>query len=337
MSVADTVGAARSNRGESRIQYLARVARVYTRPNTGPLSFWHEIPEVNDAAFTNSRYYFMRFRQKAGYRGPFDQSGIPLLNYHGHIGVQYNPIAIAQYGLARFNRWCDFGAMDDRAAWLTAANWLARTLRPNTHGVLVWMHEFDFPYRQTLRAPWYSGLAQGTGVSLLVRAARETGDPELAEAAKRAFEALTLPVSDGGVSVRDERGHLWIEEYVVTPPSHILNGFMWALWGVYDYARTTSDTRALDIWSECVQTLRQHLGWFDTGWWSLYEAPNTGQPMLASPYYHRLHVVQLHVMHRLTGDEVFLVAAERFTRYSQRRVNRARAIAQKAWFKIRNY
>ena len=52
------------------------------------------------------RQYFMRFRGKAHYAGPFDAGGIPLLDYRGHIGRQYNPIAIAHYGLARFNRWC---------------------------------------------------------------------------------------------------------------------------------------------------------------------------------------------------------------------------------------
>ena len=32
-----------------------------------------------------------------------DADGIPLLDYHGNIGLQYNPIAIAQWGLGNFN------------------------------------------------------------------------------------------------------------------------------------------------------------------------------------------------------------------------------------------
>ena len=159
----------------ARLEYLARILQVYGRPASGPLSFWHEQPEFNPATRSDTRQYFMRFRGKADYTGPFDADGIPLLDYRGNIGRQYNPIAIAQYGLARFNRWCDAGDDGDRTAWLSVSRWLTSTLQPNAHGVPVWPHHFDWPYRSVLKAPWYSGLAQGNGVSMLVRAAAETG------------------------------------------------------------------------------------------------------------------------------------------------------------------
>ena len=174
----------------SHLLYLGRVLRVYARPSTGPLAFWHERPEINEAAFEDGRQYFMRFQGKAAYAGPFDGAGVPLLDYRGDIGRQYNPIAIAQYGLARFNRWCGTADDADRAAWLAVARWLSTELKPNSHGVPVWFHHFDWPYRQLLKAPWYSGLAQGNGLSLLVRAAQATGDSTLAASAHRAFESF---------------------------------------------------------------------------------------------------------------------------------------------------
>lgn len=293
---------------------------------------------MNGAAFAGGLAYFMRFQGKAAYRGPFDGEGIPLLDYRGDIGPQYNPIAVAQFGLARFNRWLEAGgAVEDRAAWEAVAEWLARELRPNSHGVPVWMHHFDWPYRQVLRAPWYSGLAQGNGLSMLVRAARATGDPRAANAAHKAFEPFRRDVSDGGVMVRDEQGDLWIEEYLVDPPSHILNGFIWALWGVYDYAEWSGSADADAIWKACIRTLERRLGEFDTGWWSLYEARCGEDEMLASRYYHTLHITQLHVLHRLTGSEVFAQAAARFESYLRNRRYRMRALARKAIFKLRRY
>lgn len=119
------------------------------------MSFWHERPEINEAAFGDGRQYFMRFQGKAAYAGPFDGAGVPLLDYRGDIGRQHNPIAVAQYGLARFNRWCDMSDDADRTAWLASAHWLTQELKPNKHGVPVWFHHFDFPYRQLLKAPWY--------------------------------------------------------------------------------------------------------------------------------------------------------------------------------------
>jgi hypothetical protein len=321
----------------ARLEYLTRVLQVYARPASGPLSFWHEEPEVNEAWRSDPRQYFMGFRGKAAYAGPFDEAGIPLLDYRGRIGRQYNPIAIAHYGLARFNRWCERGDSGDRTAWLDVSRWLVANLQPNSHGVPVWFHHFDWPYRQLLEAPWYSGLAQGNGVSMLVRAAIETQDEAFADAAHRAFQSLALPVSRGGVLVTDSRGDAWIEEYLVDPPSHILNGFIWALWGVYDYAQWSRRPDASALWDSCVRTLDARLDDFDTGWWSLYEAPTTGQPMLASLYYHRLHAVQLRVLHALTRKDAFASRAVRFEEYARRPISRARAFAEKAWFKVRHY
>jgi heparosan-N-sulfate-glucuronate 5-epimerase len=320
-----------------RVEYLARVLQVYARPASGPLSFWHEEPEVNESYRGDARQYFMRFGGKANYAGPFDASGIPLLDYRGRIGRQYNPIAVAHYGLARFNRWCQSGDSRDRTAWLAASRWLVANLQSNDQRVPVWVHHFDWQYRQVLKAPWYSGLAQGNGVSMLVRAATETGDDSFAEAAHRAFQSLELPIARGGVLATDTRGDVWIEEYIVDPPSHVLNGFIWALWGVYDYARWSRRPSASALWDACVRTLEARLDDFDTGWWSLYEAPTTGHPMLASLYYHRLHAVQLRVLHELTGIAAFATRAARFEGYARRPVSRARAFVEKACFKLRNY
>lgn len=320
-----------------RIAYLARVLRVYAHRSSGPLSFWYERPEINERAFQGEPDYFMRFAGKASYKGPFDAAGIPLLDYQGDIGRQYNPIAIAQYGLARFNAWSASGNGHDRAAWIAVADWLTGEMRPNAHGIPVWMHDFDWPYRELLRAPWYSGLAQGTGLSLLVRAAKATGDQRYAAAADKAFAPLRLHTAHGGVIVTDDLNDVWIEEYLVERPSHILNGFMWAMWGVYDYAEWSQRPEARLLWEKCVDTLRRRLSDFDTGWWSLYEARDMDREMLASRYYHTLHITQLQVMHRLTGIEAFAECAQRFQSYLARPLNRAHAFARKAIFKLRHY
>ena len=129
------------------------------------------MPEIDPRATTGRLgEYYMLFREKADYSGHYDAAGIPMLDYHGVIGLQYNPIAIAQWGLANYNRFCETG---DEACWqktLKAADWLAANLEQNAHGLWVWNHHFDWEYRDTLKAPWYSGLAQGQGVSLLLRA-----------------------------------------------------------------------------------------------------------------------------------------------------------------------
>ena len=58
-------------------------------------------------------------------------------------------------------------------------------LKRNGKGCKVWMHNFDFEYRDTLKSPWYSGLAQGQGLSVLIRAYQETRNIKYKDAANR--------------------------------------------------------------------------------------------------------------------------------------------------------
>ena len=76
----------------------------------------------------------MLFSEKAGYSGPFDASGIPQLDYHGRIGVQYNPIAIAQYGLGNYNLWRQHGDPARRGKFFRTADWLCEHLEINSQG-----------------------------------------------------------------------------------------------------------------------------------------------------------------------------------------------------------
>jgi hypothetical protein len=166
-------------------------------------------------------------------------------------------------------------------------------------------------------------------------------DEKYRSAAEKAFVALTRPVSEGGVLFEDLSEHneknLWIEEYLVNPPTHILNGFMWALWGVFDFWLARSDASAKQIFDRGVETLVRNLPRFDTGYWSLYEQSGTGLKMLASPFYHRLHIVQLRVMSMLTGDARLAAIADRWEGYAERRSNRTRALVEKSIFKLLHY
>jgi heparosan-N-sulfate-glucuronate 5-epimerase len=322
----------------ARWNYYRRIFRAYLGSGRSQLTFWHETPQINPrASIDRLGEYYMLFRKKADYAGPYDAAGIPMLDYHGAIGPQYNPIAIAQWGLANYNLFCEAG---DEARWqktLNAADWLTANLEQNSHGLWVWSHHFDWEYSETLKAPWYSGLAQGQGVSLLLRAHVHSRDERYQHAADEAFVALTRPIAEGGVLFEDDQNDLWIEEYLVDPPTHILNGFMWALWGVFDFALARADASAMQIFNRGVETLLHNLPRFDAGYWSLYEQSGTRLKMLASPFYHQLHVVQLRVMSRLTGDARFAAVADRWEGYAERRVNRTRALIEKSVFKLLHY
>jgi heparosan-N-sulfate-glucuronate 5-epimerase len=320
-----------------RWNYYRRIFSAYLTPGESQLSFWHDQPEINpNASATELGEYYMPFSQKADYAG-LDAAGIPVLNYRGATGPQYNPIAIAQWGLGNYNLYRRTRDEMRKRKFLAASDWLCARLELNSSGVWVWNHYFDWEYRTTLKAPWYSGLAQGQGMSLLLRAWRERGDPSYLEAAQKVFASFLKTTAEGGVAFTDVAGNIWFEEYIVFPPTHILNGFMWAMWGLFDYFQATRDISAEDLFRKGIKTLRDNLAAYDLGFWSLYEQSGMRLPMVASPFYHRLHITQLRVMHVLTGDEVFAAYADRWETYSRSPINRARALCYKSAFKLCYY
>lgn len=323
---------------QSRLRYYRRLFPAYLSGQTSQLTFWHDTPEVNARCKPRELgEYYMPFTAKADYAGDYDNAGVPLLNYHGAIGLQYNPIAIAQYGLGNYNLFCCTGALERKRRFLAVADWLVAHLEQNVAGLWVWNHHFNWEYRTCLKAPWFSALAQGQGISLLVRAHRETGSGDYLEAAHRAFVPFLKHVDDGGVAFVDEQGHTWFEEYVVFPPTHILNGFIWASWGVYDYFLATGEARAQKLFEQAVRTLTTNLCRYDTGYWSLYEQSGTWLKMLASPYYHRLHIVQLQVLYQLTHERIFHSYAVRWEDYCRSRLKRTVAGSYKIIFKLCYY
>jgi heparosan-N-sulfate-glucuronate 5-epimerase len=320
------------------LSYYRRIVSAYLLGGESHLTFWHETPTENPNANAGELgEYYMLFAEKANYAGTYDGAGIPQLDYHGKIGRQYNPIAIAQYGLGNYNLFRRSGAPDRRKKFLRVADWLVQHLEPNPQGLAVWNHYFDWEYRDTLRAPWYSALAQGQGISVLVRAHKESGDAQYLDAAQRALAGFFKPVTQGGVAFIDDHGDIWFEEYLVSPPTHILNGFIWAAWGVYDYFLSMRDSSAQDLFAHAVQTLARNLDRYDLGFWSLYEQSGTRLPMVASSFYHQLHIVQLRVMHRLTGEDKFLRVADRWESYGRSRSKRTRALCYKGVFKLCYY
>jgi hypothetical protein len=322
----------------ARVRYLRRIASAYLGNGPSQLMFWHEPPEINPNAFREPLgEYYQCFFRKADYAAHADTDGVPMLDYRGHVGRQYNPIAIAQWGLGNWNLWRRARDPERRERWTLAADWLVEHLSRNAHGLPVWKHDFDWEYRDTLRAGWYSALAQGQGLSLLCRAHRATGDDRYLDAAHAAFGAMTVATNEGGVLIRDGADGAWLEEVVVDPPTHILNGFLWAMWGVHDYAVGSRTREAWTLLHACARTLRRNLPAFDCGFWSLYEQSGTRLPMLASPFYHSLHINQLGITARLMDMPELDAWAERWRGYTRSPWCRRRALAQKALFKALYY
>lgn len=320
-----------------RLNYWNRILNTYLFKKGSNLNFWHGEPEIN-LNFKNTQkfYYYMKFEYKANYDKELDRSGIPMLDYSGNIGKKYNPIAIAQYGLGNFNLYLDTGDVSRQNKVLLSADWLKTNIVENELGIHSWMHHFDFEYKQKLISPWYSGLAQGSGISLLLRAHQIDDRSGFLDCARLAFRSLETQIDHGGTLFIDNNGDYWIEEYIVDNPTHILNGFIWALFGVYDFWKFSENKNAKILFDKCIQTLVKNIDNYDVGYWSLYEQSETYLNMIASSFYHKLHIVQLEILYHLTDEKIFKNTSMKWREYMTA-VNSKRALLNKILFKIFHY
>ena len=118
------------------------------------------------------------------------------------------------------------------------------------------------------RPPWVSGLAQGTAVQALSRAAIRLGEPALLGAAREALGVFrTAPPQ--GVRVATPAGAHYLI-YSFAPRLRVLNGFVQALNGLLDFARYASDAEGASLFEAGEAQLGAELGSYDTGAWSLY-------------------------------------------------------------------
>jgi heparosan-N-sulfate-glucuronate 5-epimerase len=216
-----------------------------------------------------------------------------------------NPVSIAQLGLGAWQRWRSSTA---EPAWLSvvedAADWIAANLE--TTGGLPYL--FDMSHTYPLSAPWYSAMAQGEAVSLLVRSATSLRRPDYLDAAVSAARPLLDPGS--GLVIETPEGPV-LQEYPTQPPSHVLNGWIFALWGLYDIAsapRTAGEAieaaeAAAREFDRGTRTLTARLPLYETTFgWSRYDLYPHRFANVASPFYHRLHVAQLRATAMLRPD-----------------------------------
>jgi heparosan-N-sulfate-glucuronate 5-epimerase len=246
---------------------------------------------------------------------------------------RYLWVAHVQRGLGCYERWLSGDGEHWLAGARAAADLLVEHQASGGPHDGAWVQRAPYPHTFVLEPPWVSGMAQGEGASLLVRVHRETGDQRYADAAVRALAPLAVRSSDGGACALLD-GRPFPEEYPTQPSSFVLNGAIFALWGLRDVAVGLGQVEAGRAFEQGVDALAASIQRWDTGGWSLYDLFPHRVPNVASGAYHALHVAQLEAMVELAPRPELAAAAERFAAYGASRASRARAFARKALFRV---
>lgn len=249
--------------------------------------------------------YYIDFRNslihyESDFYGEKDANGIPMTGVGD--AAKYYPINIAQYGLLLHAQYVAEKSESALKKMAHCVNILCELMTTECD-TIVWRHD-TYNNRFNLKPGWASAMAQGECMSLFLRWYQITKDAQFLDYAQRVYAFMKIPTSEGGVRAFDEAGNLWLEEYPSPDgPSCVLNGFIYALWGLYDLYRVTRDQEVKADIDACVQTLQNTLHQFDVGYWSIYDQYTFE---LVRYYYQKnVHVPQLYVMHQLTGIPLF--------------------------------
>lgn len=242
----------------------------------------------------------------------------------------YHPVASAQCGLIAYGHYLR-GKEGIKQAALYADNLIDLQNEKGAFG-------YPFPYKyyitgEILKPGWTSGMAQGQAMSLFARVYATTGDIRYVEHGKRALDYLGTPVEQGGVAttLRDLdpslQKYVFFEEYVTTPANYTLNGFMFALLGLYDWANLPSHVDANQAYARTlfysgIQTLERILPYYDMGRLTAYDLgyiTHKAKTPNISNSYHGVHIYLLHALRSIVGSEVLHSYERKWTSYLNQR------------------
>jgi len=156
-------------------------------------------------------------------------------------------------------------------------------------------------------------MAQGEAISLLLRAYSLHQQLSFIQTVDKAIITFQYPIFKGGVCANFNDGSLSFEEFPANPPSHVLNGSLFAILGVFDYLHYSNNPAIHQIFQQAISGLKQNLFHYDTGYWTRYDLFPVQR--LASRMYHKIHIQLLQVLSKLTGEAYFSQVATKWKRY----------------------
>jgi D-glucuronyl C5-epimerase C-terminus len=169
-------------------------------------------------------------------------------------------------------------------------------------GGLTWEYYFNFDGG---RPPWTSAMSQGTSLEALSRAYLAFHDPTYLDLAGSAL-AIFNDRPPVGVRIPTQLGTRFLQ-YSFAPGTSIINAFLQALIGLYDYAKVSGNAQATELFDAGNAEALAEVPEFDTGSWSLYQ-PGEEDPLS----YHQLVTGFLQQLCTRTAAPVYCTTAQHF-------------------------
>lgn len=303
---------------------LSKIA-LYLRPGK---RYWHAVSDPQRLADPLAYPIDFGPRLHDGHFHHFDDAGVPLRITRA--GALHNYTRICGWALAHWStRHSGVFPQSHADAFLTAADYILDTAIRSGSEIQLRAEVLGAGHIGPI-----SAMSQGQAMSVLVRAHILTGETRYLDGAAACLGPFRRSVSQDGV-VGSMAGvhHPWFEEDTREPSRHILNGMVFALWGLHDLGYHQDHVEAGELYDAGILALAAAIDRYDTGRWSTYDAPDEMRPYIASMRYHDLHIAQLEAL--AVHHAEFRAYADRFRAHAQSVGRRWYAAGTMALAKIR--
>ena len=251
-----------------------------------------------------------------------DENGIPynILTSGEKI---YFPGTIFQYALGLYDLYLENEDKKYLKHFLKLANWAMK--EQDINGKWECMSILHNSIHES-----QSAMCQSEGISVLVRAYVQTHNKNYLDKAKMAMDLMIKPSNFGGTCYYDGNNVIF-QEYVSKYNQSVLNGWIFSLFGLYDYYLITKDSKIKILLDKSLKTLSSLLDKYDRKFWTNYDLVGT----IASPSYHDIHIMQLSVLYDIFEDKNFLKYAKKWENYQKSKFNKIIAMFIKLYQKMK--
>ena len=189
-----------------------------------------------------------------------------------------------------------------------------------------------------VKAPWVSCMAQGEGISVLVRAYEHTGEQIYLDHCKKALAPLFKNIEEGGVGYVFPSGLRILEEYPKSDPDHVLNGLLYCLIGLIELQQVAPSDEVANLLDESRQTIEAYIDMWDLKYWSAYDGEGYGKGKRNSctVSYHSLHVTQLTYVGTALNSTLLTETAQRWNKGLNSLPRRLQAMSGKIRYRSTN-
>ena len=247
-----------------------------------------------------------------------DYYGVPWVYYATQIdgeavGFQRNPVTTVLQANEFYDKYKENNDEGSKTYFLNNVNWLVNNaLVKETYSLLP--YNFPVPHYK-LYSTWFSAMANGQALQILIKAHEITQDLRYLIAAKSLLNAFFIEVEDGGITYKDSPNDWWYEEYASNEKSakisRVLNGMLFTVLALYDYYKYTNDADAILLFDKGVNSIKKELSKYNNNGYSYYDL--LGHP---SGKYHQTHVILTKKIYDLTGESIFNQYSELWKNYN---------------------